>query len=466
MREHHRMAPSILHLVHLLQSGRHVELESAARGLLARDMEDSTAWIYLGQALLGQQKLGAAEEAARKAIATSPESDGGTYLLALILLERNQPKEALAAARGAIRQDPADSLNYALAARALNLLSRYEEAVETATAGLSENGGCDSCLFQLSQANYFLGRDAEADAVTRSVLAADPEDSANHCARGYHLLFAGNPAAARQHFLEALRLQPNSGDARYGLAQSLTNRHPLFRILLKFAVLCDRWGWKALLGGVAGFLLLTELPKLTKDIPGAAFPVSFLLAAGAFFMVLVVCHRTFSSLMLLAHRETRAVVSKAERKATLWCLPLLLMVVIAFAGWFYVGSRTGSLTRFPGQLFTWALLTHLVWETFDATHLWVRRRLAWITLTATAAIAVTTVIQTIRAERFAKDLVAVIKRPTTSDKDALKAELKRVMAPQQQLNQRVRLVEIAVLLLCTFSENIRQWLERRAPDPD
>lgn len=460
------MTPSILRLVHLLQRGRHVELEAAARELLAQNVEDSTAWIYLGQALLGQQKLGAAEEAARKAIAASPESDGGSYLLALVLLERNQPKDALVAACGAIRQDPEDSLNYALAARALNQLRRYEEAVETTTAGLSENGGCDSCLFQLSQANSFLGRHDEADAVTRTLLADDPEDSSNHCARGHHLLLTGNPPAARQHFMEALRLQPDNGDARYGLAQSLTNRNPLFRLVLRFTVLCDRWGWKALVGGVAGYLLLMELPRRTKDIPWAALPVSILLAAGAFFMVLVVCHRTFSSLMLLVHLETRTVVSKDERKATLWCVPLLLMMLLAFVSWFHLGSRTGSLTRFPIQPFTWALLTSLVWEMFDATHLWVRRRLAWITLTATAAIAMTTVIQTIRAGRFAKELVTVLIRPGSPDKDTLNAELKRVMAPQLQLNQRIRLVEIAVLLLCTFSENIRQFLERRAPDPD
>ncbi len=459
------MTGTHLRLIHLLQRGRHAELETAARELLGKDMEDSVSWIYLGQALMGQQKLAAAEDAARKAISTSPDSDGGHYLLALVLLERNQPKEALMAAREAIRQDPEDSLNYALAARALNQLSRYEEAVEIATAGLSENGGCDSCLFQLSQANSFLGRHDEADAVTRTLLEDDPEDSSNHCARGYHFLLAGNPSAARQHFLEALRLQPNSGDARYGLAQSLTNRNPLFRLVLKFTVLCDRWGWKALVGGVVGFMVLLELPKLTKDIPGAALPVSILLAAGAFFMVLVVCHRTFSTLLLLAHRETRTVVSKDERKATLWCLPLLVMILYAFVTWFYMGSRTGSLTRFPGQLFTWSLLTCLVWETFDATKAWVRRRLAWLTLIAAAAITATTVISTIRAQQFGRQLAAAILRPAAPDKEILKTELKQLLAPQLKLNQRIRLVELAVLLLCAFSDNIRQFLERRAPDP-
>ncbi|MES2705345.1 MAG: CDC27 family protein [Verrucomicrobiota bacterium] len=455
-----------LRLGSLLQRGQHVELEAAARELLGHNMEDSTAWTYLCHALLGQQKLAAAEEAARRVQATEPESDSGSYLLALVLLERNQPKEALLAAREAIRQDPQDSVNYAIAARSLNQLSRYPEAEKMAGAGLAENGGCDSCLFQLSQAQSMLGRHDEADEVTRTLLADDPEDASNHSARGFHLLLAGDPVAARGHFLEALRLRPNSSDARDGLAQSLTNRNPLFRLVLKFSVLCDRWGWKALVVVIGGFMLLLELPKRTKGIPWASIPVSVLLAAGALFMVLVICHRSFSTLMLLAHRETRFVVSRDERRAALWCLPLLGMTGVTFFFWFYAASRTGALTRFPGQLFVWPLLTTLVWEIFDAIRPWVRRRLAWITGFAVAAMMTTSVLSILLGRSFGKDLAAVLLEKPASTKELRRAKLQEVLAPNLKFFERIRLLEMSVILLCAFSENVRQFLERRAPDPE
>lgn len=260
------MSGSHLRLMHLLQHGRHAELETAARTVLAADREDSLSWIYLGQALLGQQKLAPAGEAARKAISLSPESDGGYYLLALVLLERNQPEEALTAARDAVSLDPADSLNHALTARALNQLSRYTEAAAAAEAGLQAMAGCDSCLFQLSQAKSFLGHHEEADQVTRALLADDPEDATNHCARGYHLLLAGHPSQARQHFLEALRLQPNNPDAHHGLAQSLTNRNAVFRLGLKVMLHFKHRGWK-------GFLPWRIHPA-SKDHQSAANPRS------------------------------------------------------------------------------------------------------------------------------------------------------------------------------------------------
>lgn len=460
------MTPAHFKVVHLLQQGRNDVAEHVARELLSKNMEDALAWVYLGQALMGQQKLAAAEEAARKAVSCDPDSDGGYYLLAGILLERDQDKDALVAARDAIRQDPEDSLNYAIAARALNELSRYEEAVEMAQAGLAQDGGCDSCLFHLSQARSFLGHHKEADEVTKMLLEDDPEDATNHTARGYHLLLAGRPIEARQHFLEALRLNPLNGDARYGLAQALTNRNPLLRFALKITLLFERWGWKAIVGGFVILMLVAQLPTWTKEMPGATLPVSLIIAATALTGTLLLGYRSLSSLLLLTHRETRLVVTADERKAALWCLPFFAMQGYLLFNWFHTGVVTGALTRMPDHLFAWALLPSLVWEVFDSRQYPVRWKMAGLVALCSGVMVYTTVQQRIRAQAFLKQVITMKDTNPAATREERAAKLMAVITPVLEHRQKSRRLDLAVMLVCLFGSNIRTFLEGRTADPD
>ena len=421
-----------LRLAHLLQHGRHEALEDAARQMLALASDDSLAWFFLGQSLLAQQKLATAEEAARKSITQDPESDRGFYLLTLVLLEKNLPREALAAALAAIRHDEGNSVNYAMAARALNQLSRYPEAAKTASTGLQANPRCDGCLFQLSQAKSFLGEHEEADAVTRALLAEDPEDAANHSARGYHLLSAGKPLEALGHFLEALRLEPNDADARSGLTQALTNRNFFCRYIQKFTLFCDRSGWKAVLGGLGLFLLLPKVfQPASQAFAWPAITSSLLLASAAAVFLLVICYRSLAFLLQLTHRHTRVALPQRERKAASWCLPPLLAAGWQAAHWIHQGTLTGALTLWPSGMLLWALLTCQIWETFDAEKARVRRRMAWICI-------------------LSATLILFIHMPGSTGKTPVLLSTKAIL-----------ILESTVILLCVFSKQIRQFLEKR-----
>lgn len=460
------MDPAYLRIFPLLEKGHHQEAEAMLRKILAANPEDGKAWQLLGRALLGQQKLVAAEEAARKTITLEPESDHGYYLLATILLDREQDKAALHAAEEAIRRDPEDSLNYALGARVLNSLSRYAEAAAMAEAGLAQDGSCDGCFFQLSQARLLLGDHEASDEVTQMLLEDNPEDAANHNARGYHLLLAGGPVAAREHFLEALRLDPMNSDARYGLSQALSARNPLLRLALKATLLFDRWGLKAILGGVALLLLISKLPKWTKDIPGAALPVSLLLAVTVLTGVLLIGYRSLSTFLLLAHRETRLVVTADERRAAIWGLPFFAMQGYVIFNWFHGGVITGSLTRFPDHLFAWTLLPTLVWEIFDSRMPPVRWKLAGLTVVCTAVMTFITLDQRRQATAFLQTITAISKEVPKPGKTQIAERMAAALKPVIQHRQRWGKFELAILVICGFSSNIRQFLEGRTPDSE
>jgi tetratricopeptide (TPR) repeat protein len=446
------MDPAYFRIFPLLDSGRHQEAEVLLRKILAGNPEEGKAWQLLGRALLGQQKLVAAEEAARKTIALEPESDNGYYLLATILLEREQDKAALHAATEAIRLNPEDSLNYALAARVLNSLSRYPEAAAMAEAGLTQDDSCDSCLFHLGQARLLSGDHGASDEATRLLLKDNPEDAGNHSARGYHLLVAGDPGEAQKHFFKALRLDPMNRDARYGLSQALSARNPLLRLALKGSLLFDRWGLKAILGGVAILWLVSNLPKWTKDIPGAG-------------TLLVGC-RSLCTYLPLAYRKTRWVVTADERRAACWCLPFFAMQGYVIFNWFQGGVVTGSLTRFPDHLFAWVLLPSLVWEIYDSRMPPVRWKLAGLSVICTLLMIIITLDQRRQAEAFVQTMTAISKELPKPDKAQIAERMASALKPMIQHRQRWKMAELAILIICAFSSNIRHFLEGRTADPD
>ncbi len=73
------------------------------------------------------------------------------------------------------------------------------------------------------------GRDKESRAIVATILSRLPDDSFGHTNAGYGALQAGDHLRANEHFLQALRLEPNSDFARRGLLLSLRSRVWVFR---------------------------------------------------------------------------------------------------------------------------------------------------------------------------------------------------------------------------------------------
>src|SRR6185295_1356907 len=82
----------------------------------------------------------------------------------------------------------------------------WADALNAADAGLAIDAENNMSLHYRSLALTRLGRQEEARRDQETLLAADPEDPHSHAARGWTLLNEGDPVKAKEHFLEALRL--------------------------------------------------------------------------------------------------------------------------------------------------------------------------------------------------------------------------------------------------------------------
>jgi tetratricopeptide (TPR) repeat protein len=423
----------------LRQQGRHELAEKELRQHLATEPEDATAHAFVALCCAELDRADAGEAAARRAIELEPDSDWGFYSLAVVLAAKQRLPEAAEAARQAVELDPEDAGNHALLARVEIERGRWQAALEAAERGLALDPGHDVCRFHRANALAQLGRKDEARQEAAELVAEDPEDAANHALRGWTLLSAGDAAGARGHFLEALRLDPNSEDARTGLVQALQARHRIYGWLLRGLLVADRWGLGVGLALGVGLILISRFAtRLSDSRPELVVPVAlFKFAIMAVCVASVVAGPLFN-LVLFLDREGRQALSAGQKHAARWNAVLLLLGLgLALLGLW----RGGALLL--GMAFAYVALTRLVNETFDTPSPWVYRRLRWL-------------------------LLACVLLPVVAwlmPLFGLLAFLGWQINPRPLIKASVWLL-VLPMLAGLFADNLRVFFERRRPDTD
>lgn len=260
----------------LVEVGRAEEAEAVLRRALAADPDDASLRAALAQVLLVRGNTAEALEHADRTVALAPEVSYGHALRSAVLsTDLRRRREAVDAAREAVRLDPEEPFAHRTLARACLRSRWYPEAL---------------------------------DAADRAV-ALDPEDADAHGLRGAALMGRGRPADAEAAYREALRLDPADGDALHdlGLAVGVQGRarqdearglfveaaradptDEIARTSMASAVrrsIYGRWGWL-----LVGFAVLRAGIYLFGDDPVARGPgaVLWLLVAGAVAAFLIV----------------------------------------------------------------------------------------------------------------------------------------------------------------------------------
>jgi tetratricopeptide (TPR) repeat protein len=109
-----------------------------------------------------------------------------------------------------------------------------------------------------------LGRDAESEAVLKTALSQDPEDSWLHSELAFSTLEKGKAGHSVDHFYEALRLSPESNLAGAGLTEALRRTNPFYRLA----------GW-----------VLTVEERLTETRPVLKFFISLIIVGGLHYVL-------------------------------------------------------------------------------------------------------------------------------------------------------------------------------------
>jgi tetratricopeptide (TPR) repeat protein len=137
------------------------------------------------------------------------------------LIRQEQPAEAVAVLREAVRQYPDSDRAHINLGRALIILKDLDGADDELREALRLNPGSIGAQFLLGGVRVLKMDDAGAAACFRKVIELKPSHALAHYNLGLCLQRQGDPAAAAEEYREALRCQPNLTDAHVALAELL-----------------------------------------------------------------------------------------------------------------------------------------------------------------------------------------------------------------------------------------------------
>lgn len=198
---------------------------------------------YLMLALCWMEKDETAQQsvdAAKRAVALEPDNAFARSVYALALNanakdgQTSASKEALKQADEAIGLDPDSDFSHAVAARLHLRLRDYPKAEEAARAALALDTENTMAAEVLSAALLMQKKDGDHQELIDYQLQRNAEDDSAHTSAGWLAVMQGDHKKANQHFLEALRINPMSENARSGLIESYRARSWFYRGYLRF----------------------------------------------------------------------------------------------------------------------------------------------------------------------------------------------------------------------------------------
>jgi tetratricopeptide (TPR) repeat protein len=307
-------SPQLQRALVLHEQGRHDLAEKELRQHLAQTPDHGFAHALLAISLLEQQQPKEATQAARDAVAHAPDLAFTHYAMARVLADRNHDAEAVSAIEEAIRLEPTDADYHAQRAAIEFNRRNWQETLRAAEMGLQfapEHTGCNNLR---AMALVKLGRKSEAGATIESTLARDPGNASSHANQGWTLLEQGRRREALGHFRESLRLDPTNDWARAGLVEGIKAGNPIYAFMLRYFLwmqkLSDRARWAILLGGYFGSRFLGDLSRTNPDL--APFVTPLRVAYIAFALLSWLAHPVFN-LMLFLHPLGRHALDDEER---------------------------------------------------------------------------------------------------------------------------------------------------------
>ena len=297
----------------LLAQHRWAEAEQAFRSVLAGDPENP---IALHNLALCRLNLGAAAEAleiSEAAVRADPEDSDHHALRAFALVQLDRDAEGEAAAREAIALDPRSTFACNALTSALLGQRKWADAEAAARSALEIDADDPVAANQLATALRLQNRLDENAEHLSGMLARDPENAWTHANAGWQALQAGARVKAEEHFLEALRLDPEFEHARDGLKEAFKSRSPFYRAYLGWCFFMQRLGrgrqWAVILGLYLGFRFLRAVLTGSLWWLGLTLTLLYLL-----FVFWVFVARGVGGLLLLRDRRARHALTREERR--------------------------------------------------------------------------------------------------------------------------------------------------------
>jgi tetratricopeptide (TPR) repeat protein len=285
---------------------------------LELDPEHTPSYVMLALCWLNEESTtSSAVDAAQRAVALEPEDAFARGVLALTLNarakdgQRAEMQEALKQAEEAVGLDPDSDFAHAVAGSLHLRLRDYPKAEASARKALELDTESTMAAEVLSAALLMQKKDGDHKSLIDYQLQQNPDDDSAHTSAGWQALMEGDHKRANQHFMEALRLSPNSENARMGLVESFRARSSIYRLQLRFTHWMNQFteGRQTMIM-VGGFVAYKVLSTLLQDVS----PILSSLIIGAWLIFALWSHlvRGFSSFFIVMDRFARQALRPRE----------------------------------------------------------------------------------------------------------------------------------------------------------
>ncbi|MDB4468037.1 tetratricopeptide repeat protein [Verrucomicrobiales bacterium] len=305
--------PDVRRAEHLEQIGRTEDALSAYRAALAIDPKNADLLRRFAHCQMRSEKeaehaLGTIDQA----VALVPNDPYNHVVRSLVLADQRKPKLAVAAAEEAIALEPELSIGHTALANAYLKRQSWHAAEVSAKKALSLDPDEEMSANILAHALFCQGKQVENQVHISGLLHQDPEDPYTHYVAGLAALQAEKYQKAEEHFLEALRLNPNFDAAREGLLNTFRARSFVYRSYLRYAFFMTRLTSGQRYGLIIGLLLAVQLLKgaFRNVSPGISTGI------GVVYMLFVLwtfVARSVGSLIVLGDHKARRALRFMER---------------------------------------------------------------------------------------------------------------------------------------------------------
>lgn len=249
-------------------------------------------------------------DAAKRAVALEPENAFARSVYALSLSATAKDgqtapiKEALKHAEEAVGLDPDSDFSHAVLAQQHLRLRDYPKAEASARMALMLDTENTMAAQVLSAALLLQKKDAANKDLIDYQLQRNAEDDQAHTSAGWMAVMQGDHKKANHHFLEALRLNPMSENARMGLIESYRARSWFYSGYLRFSHWMNQFTEgkqnAIMLGGFIGYKVLSGYLQNV-----APFAANLLIAAWLLFALWSHLARGLSTFFVAMDRFAR-----------------------------------------------------------------------------------------------------------------------------------------------------------------
>jgi len=334
----------------LLEQSRYKDAETYIRRALEQDPDNDYILSLLGRCYINSRRYDEGIEVVQQAISVDPNNSFCFYLLGFAYYQKNNAVAARTNLQKAIQLNPYAAEYFGLLALVFVEERSFEKALEKADEGLALDAENITCLNARSIALNKLKRKEDAYETMSTALAQDPDNEVTHNVVGWNLLERGQHRQASTHFMEALRINPNYGNAKSGLKESLKSRIFLYRWLLQYSFWLNNQGRNMRVAlPIIFYVVFRVLVGLSRSNGNETNLTWVLVAFYTFFVVISWTIGSIANLVLLFHPLGKHALTAREKWSALTSVPAMVTGIIVMLLTQFTAIGRGS--NFSDNLF-------------------------------------------------------------------------------------------------------------------